>query len=87
MSTSSRNLGNNDGVFPSNFGALALPWRGICVGRAIGAGGSGTENTAGSCGRATRDGGQACRQSRVDDDELDCSLKRAVSVSKAGRGV
>ena len=64
ISTSSRNLGNNDGVFPSNFGVLALPRRGICAGRAIGAGGSGAGNTAGY-GRTTRDGGQACWQSGV----------------------
>ena len=61
MSTSSRNLGNNDGVFSSNFGALVLPRRGICAGRAIGTGGNGVGNIAGSCRRATRDGGQACR--------------------------
>ena len=87
ISTSSRNLGYNNGVFPSNFGVLVLPRRGICVGRAIGAGGSGVGNTAGSCGRATRDGGQACQRSGVDGNELDCSPKRVASVGKAGRGV
>jgi hypothetical protein len=57
------------------------------VGRAIGAGGSGVGNTAGSCRRVTGDRGQACWQSRVDSDELDCSPKRAVPVGKSGRGV
>ena len=57
------------------------------MGRAIGAGGSGVGNTVDSCRRATRDGGQACWRSGVDNDELDCSPKRAALVGKAGRGV